>query len=601
MTMADAYLFLGKKTRIDASGNIDFHDAFLRSDGYDLVNEQRLTTVINVLTDNVQWVKTNLKDDQIDSITELVTQAVGIQATYDAAVSNINNALSTETSARLSGDNTLTSSLSTAMSTETSARMSGDASLTSSLSTETSARMSGDASLTSALSSEVSTLNIALSTEKSERIVGDASVTSALTSALTSSLSTEKSERLVGDASVTSALSTALSISISTEKSERLIGDASVTSALTSALTSSLSTEKSERLVGDASLTSSLSSETSARMSGDASLTSALSTETSERLSGDASLTSSLSSETSARMSGDASLTSSLSTAISTEASMRVLADKVLKELAVSSTVIVPVSKTSDVVSSILYPTKIEPIAKELTGNKLNNKIFLNYNGWYYKNTVLNEKINWHIPFSKGLKVKDINVLYMNFLCTYLPGAASDGNDGPGVDFSPPKITIYTKVENGNSNYNSYYRSIYNYMLADINQTFYNHLAYQLILMKDNSSPTRLASDHEQVYMLLEDSYGPRDNEEEISAIVVSSPSYLYSGNFEFILSNFSIQTPDGTNSFIFNNGDVYSKYTSKKLDDMYKYFFNNALNNTEFILEPAGNQEPDPVVSGNN
>ena len=116
MTMEEAYLFLGKKTRVDASGNIDFHDAFLRSDGYDLVNEQRLTTVINVLTDNVQWVKTNLKDDQIDSISELVTKAIGIEATYSAAVSTINIAISTETSTRISRDNTLTSILSTEIS-----------------------------------------------------------------------------------------------------------------------------------------------------------------------------------------------------------------------------------------------------------------------------------------------------------------------------------------------------------------------------------------------------------------------------------------------------------------------------------------------------
>jgi hypothetical protein len=141
------------------------------------------------------------------------------------------------------------------LSSETSARVSSDESLATAISAEESVRISSDSSLASAISAEEST-----------RISADSS--------LTTRISTEESSRIFSDSSV--------SILISSETSARVSADSS--------LDTKISTETSARASADASLTLDLSTETSARVSADSSLTTRISTEESVRLAADSSL-----------------------------------------------------------------------------------------------------------------------------------------------------------------------------------------------------------------------------------------------------------------------------------------------------------------------
>ena len=353
---------------------VDEGRAFIGLQVYNL--EEKILYILTGSTDS-DWM---VLGDDTGLISALSTE-ISIDLSTEISIRtsddvSLTSSLSSESSSRISGDNSLSSSIIDGLSTEISIRTSADTSLTSSLSGESSTRTSADTSLTSSLSSETiyrisadNSLSINLSTETSERTSADtflSTVISTNTSKITSlstSVSGEISSRISGDASLTTEISveistrasadSSLSISISGESSSRISGDASLTNELSveistrasadnslssvistntskiTSLSTSISGETSSRISGDELLSTSISGETSSRISGDSLLSTSLSSETSSRISGDELLSTSLSSETSYRISGDASL----STSISTETSLRTSVDTSLSTL----------------------------------------------------------------------------------------------------------------------------------------------------------------------------------------------------------------------------------------------------------------------------
>ena len=313
------------------------------------------------------------------TISFLETQKVDL--TNYVTTNALSTAISSEASARISGDVSVTNILNSSISTEASNRLSGELSLTTRISTEEVNRVNSDLSLSTAISTEASTrlsgdssLTTRISTEEVIRVSSDSS--------LTTRISAEESARLLGDASLSNAIAnitvtgelanltdvdvtskinddllrfdaatgkwvneTPVDILESVNSGELLMNvfgviqgvtPESIVSNVDTSLTTRISTEEVNRVNGDSSLSTAISTEASTRLSGDSSLTTRISTEEVNRVNGDSSLSTAISTEASTRLSGDSSLT----TRISTEEVNRVNGDSSLaSELATTTAI----------------------------------------------------------------------------------------------------------------------------------------------------------------------------------------------------------------------------------------------------------------------
>ena len=252
------------------------------------------------------------------------------------------------------------------------------------------------------------------------------------------------------------------------------------------------------------------------------------------------------------------------------ESAARELADNIAKELSLRESVELPVSIT-------VFADGKQPIAKEVLSSL--DSVSIGYDGWYFKNILKGNKINWYIPVSKGLKNKDIHKLYMKLLCVN--------------NVSLPWITVYTVKKDGPdaNNRGSWYNSRYNYLPAD-GQVFDKLKAYQMIVNLNLASPTLSAPLNHTPVDLFEGLFTLKSTsasgEDEILAIAVSSDSSSSAENVEFVMSNVLIQGPDGISSFNFRNADVLTKFTNDRLDQVFKSFYGKALLDTTFSPQAA-------------
>jgi hypothetical protein len=269
---------------------------------------------------------------------EYVDQAMSSETSArEEADDSLESRLSEEESARMSGDTAEAAARSAALASEQSSRISGDASLTSALASEQSSRISGDNSLQSRLSEEESARASAVSAEASLRVAGDDSLEARIDLVM-ENLDTEALDSLVEVVSAFQAADGTLSGAISSLTADRVSAENS--------LASSIASEQSSRISGDNSLQSRLSEEESARASAvsaeaaaresaddslEVALSEAMSSEVVARESADDSLESRLSEEESARMSGDTAEAAARSAAISSEASSRLSGDNSLE------------------------------------------------------------------------------------------------------------------------------------------------------------------------------------------------------------------------------------------------------------------------------
>jgi hypothetical protein len=252
---------------------------------------------------------------------------------------DIYNLVSTETSQRVSADNSVKLYASTEMSTEVVNRLSGDASVklyaSTELSTEASIRAAADVVLSNNLSTEVAA-----------RIAGDnslntkvdfiiANVDPAALDSLTEIVSAFQSVDGDLEASILAVLSEH-NAEVSFETSARISGDLSLTNALSaeiSARISAINLEHDHHVSGDASVklyaSTELSTEASIRAAADVVLSNNLSTEVAARAAADVVLSNNLSTEVVNRTTADATL----STALSIEIDNRMAADWMAEEL----------------------------------------------------------------------------------------------------------------------------------------------------------------------------------------------------------------------------------------------------------------------------
>jgi hypothetical protein len=258
-----------------------------------------------------------------------------------------------------------------------------------------------------------------------------------------------------------------------------------------------------------------------------------------------------------------------------TESAARELADNIAKELSIYENLELPVS------SSVFADAK-PPIAKELSG--IIDLSILGFDGWYYKNLHSGSglhKINWYMPNVQGLKYKDINKLYMNFLCIN--------------NVSLPWITVYTvkKVGDNVDNKGTWYNSKLNLLPAD-NQVFEKNKSYHMIgtLPLNPSAPTmdpplnHTSVDlFEGLFTLKSTSISPED---AILAISIHTDSGSSAGNVEIIVRNLLLQRSNGITSFNFRNADVLTKFANDRLDQVFKSFYGKSLLDTTFTPQLA-------------
>ena len=218
-------------------------------------------------------------------------------------------------------------------------------------------------------------------------------------------------------------------------------------------------------------------------------------------------------------------------------------------------------------------PDEKPPIPQQVAG------LAYNYDGWYFKNKILGEKINWYLPLSQGLKMKDVSRIYSSLLIIN--------------KVSLPWITIYTKakqyVEGSLSlNKSSWYNSRYNYLVKD-SSSIVSETSYRYMLgLKPNSAVLAVPKDH--VSALLEQGGNTlvsddASDEDEILAIAINTNSSSSAENVKFILKDIQIQTPIGVYPFYFSNSVVFEKYSTSKMNSMFQYFFNTDFTNDTFVV----------------
>lgn len=161
-------------------------------------------------------------------------------------------------------------------------------------------------------------------------------------------------------------------------------------------------------------------------------------------------------------------------------------------------------------------------------------------NGWYFKNTFAsNNKINWYMPTTSGLKVQDILGLYLRLF-----NVSTTSNDN-GLF-----LTVYTTPDAG-PNY-SWYKSRMVYVITDTptintNYTFFANASgscptpssYATTLL--NMSPSSVSNPR--------GTYGSTEN---IMFISIGSNSASAVNSVECVVQKFGIMTPSGTQEFAF-------------------------------------------------
>jgi hypothetical protein len=157
--------------------------------------------------------------------------------------------------------------------------------------------------------------------------------------------------------------------------------------------------------------------------------------------------------------------------------------------------------------------------------------------GWYYKNAVSGQKINWYVPSFAKLTVADVLNMYAN---CYIVNPAS-----------PPFIALYTKPKIGGAA--SWYgaKLVYDYAAGALSAAgYYSFYTSTAAINSPNFTSTALTLS--TVF-----SAGTALPTDEILGIAFSSNSAAAANSVELVLSIFGIVTPKETRECFFQNTDV--------------------------------------------
>ena len=262
-----------------------------------------------------------------------------VDGKFTAATTDLTAALNAEIARAQAAEGVLTSNLST----ETAARIAGDNALSASLSAEVSRASAAEAGLAADIAAEASARAAAVSAEAAARTSADSALggrIDSLTSSVAADLAAEQAARIAADATLTSNLAAevtraqgaeaTLAAGLSAEQSARIAGDNALTASLNSeiaraqaaegVLTSGLAAEIARATAAEgAEYARALAAEGALQTQFDAyaiSNNAALAAETAARVAADGTLTTNLAAEVSRATAAEGVLTSGLSAEI---------------------------------------------------------------------------------------------------------------------------------------------------------------------------------------------------------------------------------------------------------------------------------------------
>jgi hypothetical protein len=160
-------------------------------------------------------------------------------------------------------------------------------------------------------------------------------------------------------------------------------------------------------------------------------------------------------------------------------------------------------------------------------------------NSWYFKNLIAGQKINWYMPTTSGLKVRDILGLYLRLF-----NVSTTSSDNSLF------LTVYTTPDAG-PNY-SWYKSKMTYVITatpTIN-TLYTFFANASGSCPNPSSyASTLLSMTPSTVSNPRGTYGPTEN---IMFFSIGSNSASAVNSVEVVVQKFGVMTPSGTQEFQF-------------------------------------------------
>jgi len=160
-------------------------------------------------------------------------------------------------------------------------------------------------------------------------------------------------------------------------------------------------------------------------------------------------------------------------------------------------------------------------------------------NAWYFKNLIAGQKINWYMPTTSGLKVRDILGLYLRLF-----NVSTTSSDNSLF------LTVYTTPDAG-PNY-SWYKSKMTYVITatpTIN-TLYTFFANASGSCPNPSSyASTLLSMTPSTVNNPRGTYGPTEN---IMFFSIGSNSASAVNSVEVVVQKFGVMTPTGTQEFQF-------------------------------------------------
>lgn len=208
------------------------------------------------------------------------------------------------------------------------------------------------------------------------------------------------------------------------------------------------------------------------------------------------------------------------------------------------------------------------------------------YDGWYYTNLALGNKINWYVPTTAGLRNQDIYALYLHLHVVNT--------------VSTPFLTVYTKPRAGflsAANGSTWYKCRKTYLANSASLSALGNYTFVVPLATDSNLYAPAKHGHSRVDLALdEQSSRYRDvntqsvdlPDDEILFFSVGTNSGAAAGNVKFVLSGVDIQTATGIYPFNFSNVQVLEKFNVEKMQALYSYFFNKNILGDDSAFLPS-------------
>jgi hypothetical protein len=185
--------------------------------------------------------------------------------------------------------------------------------------------------------------------------------------------------------------------------------------------------------------------------------------------------------------------------------------------------------------SPAIYADGVAPTSVPLSSSNVYSQF-----GWYFKNLVAGQKINWYFPPNTNQTVGSILGLYLRLF-----NCSTTSND------NTPFIVIYTKPT-GSGDYSSWYHSSMVYILdttitptVNTNYTFFKNVSGTC------PAPNNYASS--LVNMIQSPVNNPRGNyapDQQILTIAIGSNSASAVNSVEFVMQKLGLMTASGTTEF---------------------------------------------------